>query len=81
MKHVATITSQGQLTIPASMRKSFDITGQTKALITKQGNQIIVEPQTDFWSLGGSLHSRVKLTDQQLQDAKLKFQSQWSDTS
>ena len=78
MQQIVTITSQGQLTIPASFRQALGITAQTKATIKKVGSQIIVEPEADFWSLGGSLHSNISLDDHQLKTARNKFQSDWA---
>ena len=77
MKEIVSITSQGQLTIPKSIRKAFGIKGSTKAIIEKKGRLLIVEPKTDFWSLGGSLKSKVKLTDKQLKSARAAFAKDW----
>jgi len=78
MQSIVSITSQGQLTIPQKMRKSFGITGQTKAIIEKKGEIITVRPQKDFWSLSGSLQSDVKLSDSQLKKVRRAFSEQWS---
>ncbi len=77
MDHVVSITSQGQLTIPRSLRNAFGIRGAAKALVRKVGNMIVVKPTTDFWSLGGSLKSRVVLSDRQLKEARQAFGKQW----
>lgn len=77
MQDVVSITSQGQLTIPMSIRRSFGIKGSIKAVIRKENNLIIVEPKKDFWSLAGSLTSEVKLSDKQLQEARESFSENW----
>ena len=75
---IVSITTQGQLTIPKGMRKAFKIKGSIKATIHKQGNLIIVEPKQEFWSLAGSLKSKVKLSDKQLKEAREAFSKDWS---
>lgn len=77
MQDIVSITSQGQLTIPMSIRRSFGIKGSVKAIIRKENNLIIVEPKKDFWSLEGSLTSKVKLSDKELQDARESFSQNW----
>lgn len=75
---MVSITSQGQLTIPSSMRKILGISGSTKAIIESKGNKLIVRPRSDFWSLSGFLSSSVKLTDEQLKKAREKFSKEWA---
>lgn len=77
MEQVVTITSQGQLTIPRSVRQHFNIVGSTKASLSLEGNAIIVEPKSDFWSLAGTLRSSKHLSDAQLQHARQTFSKKW----
>ena len=77
MQDIVSITSQGQLTIPMSIRRSFGIKGSVKAAIRREKNLIIVEPKRDFWSLEGSLASEVKLSDKELQKARESFSKNW----
>ncbi len=81
MEQIVSITSQGQLTIPKSMLSAFGVKGSVKAVVRKEGGFIIVQPKTDFWSLAGSLKSKVKLSDKALKAARLKFSKRWSDLS
>ncbi len=78
MKNIATITRQGQLTIPRHIRKHFGIRGSTKAMVTMDRDIIMVEPQKDFWSLSGSLKSNVKLSQAQLKRARQAFAKDWA---
>jgi len=78
MQDIVSITSQGQLTIPMSIRRSFGIKGSVKAIVRREKNLIIVEPKKDFWSLAGSLASEVKLSDKQMQEARDSFSKNWS---
>lgn len=78
MEHMVTITRQGQLTIPQTVRKRFGIRGSTKAILRTKGTTLIVEPKNDFWSLPGSLRSKKKLTDAQLARARKTFAKRWA---
>lgn len=78
MEHMVTITRQGQLTIPQTVRKHFGMRGSTKAILRTEGSTLIVEPKNDFWSLPGSLKSRVRLTDTQLARARKAFAKRWA---
>lgn len=75
---IVSITSQGQLTVPKDFRELLGITSQTKAEIKIAGDELIVRPKKDFWSLGGSLKSKVKLTDKQLSQARKAFETSWA---
>lgn len=74
---IVSITRQGQITIPQSIRKAFGIKNSVKAVVWKTGDKIIVEPKQNFWSLPGSLRSKIKLTDRQLRKAREDFAKKW----
>jgi AbrB family looped-hinge helix DNA binding protein len=57
MDKLVTITSQGKVTIPKSLREEFGIQGVTKATINKVKAGNLVRPKKDFWSLSGKLVS------------------------
>lgn len=75
---IVSITSQGQITIPKFIRRDFGIKGPVKAIISKSGNKIVVEPKQNFWQLAGALSSKVKLTDVQLKRARVAFAKNWA---
>ena len=77
MDQIVTITSQGQLTIPKSIRNIFKIDGSVKAYICREGDNIVVKPKQNFWSLPGSLKSDIKLNDSQLKKARSEFSTKW----
>ena len=61
MTYTVSITSQGQISIPIAFRRALDLDKTKKAIISKQGNTLIVEPIPDLLSLRGSLrHKAVK---------------------
>jgi len=80
MEKIVSITRQGQLTIPKQLLVDFKIRGATKALVRKLGDTIIVKPKHDFWSLSGSLNSKVSLTDKELRKARESFGKHWPQT-
>lgn len=71
--HMVTITRQGQVTIPRSLRTRFRIKGSTKAMIADERGRIVITPKISFSSLAGSLKSTTKLTDQQIKKARAAF--------
>lgn len=58
--YTVTITSQGQISIPAKIRRRLGLDKTKKALVSQKDNKIIIEPVQDFLSLGGSLHKYAK---------------------
>jgi len=60
MQQIVTITSQGQITIPASMRRAISIDKYNKASVTTEGKRIIIEPVVDLLDLGGTLKNKAK---------------------
>ena len=60
MRQIVTITSQGQITIPAAMRRAISIDKYNKALASTDGNRIIVEPVEDLLTLAGTLKKKAK---------------------
>lgn len=58
MEMFINITSQGQISIPAKLRKSL---GFSKKIIVRAfDNKIILEPVPDLLSMGGILESKAK---------------------
>ena len=63
MNYIASITSQGQLTIPKSLREKYQIKKQAKAIIQDTGSGMLVKTFTDrdFWSLKGILKNNPQV--------------------
>jgi len=63
--YTATVTSKGQVTLPAKMRKDLDLKNPDKVVFSKQNGNFIVEKLPSIDSLFGSLaNPKVKpLTD------------------
>jgi bifunctional DNA-binding transcriptional regulator/antitoxin component of YhaV-PrlF toxin-antitoxin module len=60
MQQVVSITSQGQITIPASFRRFLGLDQYPKAVVSTNKNQLIIEPIPDVLSLAGTLFSKAK---------------------
>ncbi len=67
MKKTVSITSQGQITIPAAIRRALDLDKYPKALVSRQGKKIIIEPSPDIMDLAGSLHKKA-LAEKDIQE-------------
>ena len=59
MQQVVTITSQGQITIPALMRRSLGLNKYHKAYAKVDNGRIIVEPVVDLLSLEGIMQHKA----------------------
>lgn len=57
MNYIASITSQGQLTIPKALRDKYGISKQAKALVQDLGDGMLIKTYTDadFFALKGIL--------------------------
>lgn len=53
-----TITSQGQLSIPVSIRKKVGFNAPGLAIITVKKGKVIIEPEKDIMSMGGVLKKK-----------------------
>lgn len=59
MTYTVSITSQGQISIPAKIRRELGFSKKKKAIVSVQDGKMIVEPVKDFLELGGSLHEKA----------------------
>jgi len=60
MPALVTITSQGQITIPAEFRRKLGLNESKKAVVAIEDNKLIIEPIPDLLSLEGSLQHKAK---------------------
>lgn len=58
MTYTVSITSQGQISIPAEIRRKFGLFKNKKALVSVEDKKIIIEPVKDLLELGGSLKTK-----------------------
>lgn len=59
----STLTSKGQATIPSQVRKELGIKFGQKVYFRKNGKGFIIEAAPDFFSLRGSIKSKIKYSD------------------
>lgn len=67
--YTVTITSQGQISIPAKIRRQLGLDKTKKALLTVEENRVIIEPVKDLLELAGSLKTNVKANPGQIREA------------
>lgn len=61
MTYVVSITSQGQISIPADIRRALGLDRHKKAVVRREGDKVIVEPVRDFLELEGVFkHKAIK---------------------
>lgn len=56
MIYTATVTSQGQITIPAKIRRGLGLEKLQKVVLTLKKNYVVLEPEPNIMKLSGSLH-------------------------
>lgn len=67
MTYSVSITSQGQISIPAKIRRKLGL--YNKALVSENQGKLVIEPVKDFLELAGSLKTNKKpLSNDQLDE-------------
>lgn len=61
MIHFVTITSQGQISIPAEIRRRFSLDQRKKARVEVVGDKIIITPEKDIEELMGIFKTTKKI--------------------
>ena len=59
MQQIVSITSQGQITIPASIRRLLGLDKYPKATVRLENKKIIIEPIPDILTMGGLLKKKA----------------------
>lgn len=67
---VLSITSKGQIVIPAEIRKHFELKKGGKLLVEERGDEIVIKPLTKeyFYSMAGVLKAGGKLSKKLLEE-------------
>lgn len=67
MTYTVTITSQGQFSIPARIRRELGFSKTKRAIVSVKDGNLIIEPVKDLLELAGSLKTTKKpLTNEEL---------------
>jgi len=61
MFYPATVTSQGQVTIPAPVRKALGIAKSTRVNFTLEKKRAVMEPEPDILDLYGVFKTKKKI--------------------
>lgn len=71
MIYTVSITSQGQLSIPAKIRKELGFSKMNKAIVSVANGKVMIEPVKDFLDLAGSLKTsrKVKASSREIRAA------------
>ena len=59
MQQIVSITSQGQITIPARIRKLLGLNKYPKATVRAENKKIIIEPIPNILTMGGLLKKKA----------------------
>lgn len=62
MTYTVSITSQGQMTIPADIRLALGLQKASKAIVSVDAGKMIVEPEPDIMDLYGVFKSKKRLS-------------------
>ena len=65
MQYYVTITSQGQITIPAPVRRQFGLEKGEKVVIRTDEGRAVIEPAKDIFALRGVFASKKRFTRKQ----------------
>lgn len=76
MKKVVTVTSQGQITIPASMRKQLNLNNSKELILTFLNGKVTMEPTKDIYQLQGALENNLLVKQKQLEYEAKKLTTQ-----
>lgn len=74
MAQFSTVTSKGQVTIPAPIRKSLNLMPFQKVVfIQKDDKKVEIRPAPDFFALRGSIKTKKKYSDKKADKAVSGF--------
>lgn len=57
---LVTVTSQGQISIPAKLRRKYGLKKNKKILVKESGDKIILETVPDIFSMKGAFKHKTK---------------------
>ncbi len=69
MTYTVSITSQGQISIPAPLRRKLGLNKKSKAVVSEKGGEVVIRPVKDFLELKGSLKTDKKPSPKQIREA------------
>ncbi len=76
MPYTVAITSQGQISIPAPLRRKMGLAKFGRALVTEKGGKLMIEPIRDLLELKGTLKTDIRTTSSQIRKAFEEYAAQ-----
>lgn len=73
MVYTVSITSQGQISIPAPIRRQLDLDRKKKAVVRVERDRVIIEPVRDLLDLGGSLKTKIKVSPRKTRQMFIEY--------
>lgn len=67
--YTVSVTSQGQISIPAKIRRELGLDKNGKALVFLEKGKVVIEPVKDLLELRGSLKTKIKATPSRVREA------------
>lgn len=62
MTYTVSITSQGQMTIPADIRLALGLQKASRAIVSTVGGKMVVEPEPDILALRGIFKTKKRVS-------------------
>lgn len=62
MTYTVSITSQGQMTIPADIRLALRLQKASKAIVSVEAGKMVVEPEPDILALRGIFKTKKRIS-------------------
>ncbi|HCE31376.1 hypothetical protein A2778_01840 [Candidatus Daviesbacteria bacterium RIFCSPHIGHO2_01_FULL_40_24] len=69
MAYMVSITSQGQISIPAPIRRKLGLDKSKKAIVTEKDGKLVIEPVKDLLDLKGSLKTNIQAYPKEIRKA------------
>jgi len=76
MIYTVSITSQGQISIPAPIRRKLGLNERKKAIVSEKDGKVVIAPVKDLLELKGSLKTKIKATPKQIREAFEEYLAQ-----
>lgn len=73
--YISTVTRQGQISIPAKLRRKLDI-DQKRVMIKEDQGKIIIEPMVDLVDLAGMFKTKNKVSNKKIREGFEEFLAQ-----
>jgi len=69
MSYTVSITTQGQISIPAPLRRKLGLHTSTKAIVSEEKGKMVVVPTKDLLELKGSLKTKHRVAPNKIRGA------------